>query len=137
MNSYLLSNILQYILNHYLDHQDIEVYNRVFNFEFKIDKYIKKEEVIRSGFFVGLINTYLDDTIVKREWFFPNGNKHSEVTYKNGFTSGKYIQYDFNGKIVTEVIFINGEAIESIKVPDIAVSRKINLVPLGKCCLIC
>jgi antitoxin component YwqK of YwqJK toxin-antitoxin module len=129
MSNYLLPDILQYVLNNYLDHQDIEVYNRVFNFEFKIEKYTKIKKRTADGFFMYLKETYLDNQLIKEELLHIKGNKYEEKNFKYGKLDGKYIQYYLNGTINYESIYKNGEMIGSTK--------KSNSLKQNKCCIIC
>jgi hypothetical protein len=97
--SYLLPDILQYILNEYLDHQDIEVYNRVFNFKFKIDKYMKTKQIFIQNTKKLIVNeTYLDDELIRELIFYNNGLRKYEKNYKHNKFDGKYVTYDFESQ---------------------------------------
>jgi hypothetical protein len=49
MLKYILSDILQHVLNEYIDHTEIEIYNKAFNFKFNIEKYFKIESFFQSA----------------------------------------------------------------------------------------
>jgi hypothetical protein len=109
MSKYILPNILQYILNDYLDHQDIEVYNKVFNFKFDIKKYIKMVKIFKDNEILLYIdNFFLDNKFIKEEGYYHNGNKSYEKNYKNGKLNGSCIVYNFDGITCTETIYEHG-----------------------------
>jgi hypothetical protein len=117
MSKYILPDILQYILNDYLDHQDIEIYNRVFDFKFDIKKYMK---IIKGNdrvlLFLHIKQTFLDGQLVKEECMRKSGEKYYEHNYKYGKFNGKCTLYDSVGHTITEErIYENGKIISSTK----------------------
>jgi hypothetical protein len=116
MSKYILPDILQYILNDYLDHQDIEVYNRVFNFKFCIEKYTKIKKQSQDGFFLHNKQTFLDRQLIKEVVTHSDGSIYSEDNYKYGKLHGKCTVYDLTNKTVAdETIYENGKIISSTK----------------------
>jgi antitoxin component YwqK of YwqJK toxin-antitoxin module len=75
MSKYLIPDILQYILNEYIDHTDIFVYNNSFNFKFNIKKYTR-ENIIwwYSNGIPGLKHIYSEDLLIQVILYHINGN---------------------------------------------------------------
>jgi hypothetical protein len=105
MSKYLLPDILQYILNDYLNHYEIEVYNRVFNFEFsllrdssltphgKINKYHSVVTKFYNNNKLFSRKTFYYDELIKDEEWYYNGSMKHEVNYKYGKLDGESIYY--------------------------------------------
>jgi antitoxin component YwqK of YwqJK toxin-antitoxin module len=130
MIKYILADILQYILNDYLDHGEIEKYNNCFNFKFNIEKYMIIIKTSRAGGYLYTHHTYLDDELIKQEVFSNKENKYSEENYKNGKLNGKQIRYDSEGKITSETVFINNKPINYDSEVDSLIYDK------KRCCII-
>jgi hypothetical protein len=77
MSKYLLSDILQYVLNEYIEHTNIEKYNRAFSFKFTINKY---SFMLTETYTCGSIKAkkyFTDDIPIWIENYDENGDLYS------------------------------------------------------------
>jgi antitoxin component YwqK of YwqJK toxin-antitoxin module len=102
----LNNNILQYILNQYLDwEEDISKLHQIFNFKFHIKIHIIYDKVLHFTKKMGY-RIYLDNKIIKFKLYFLNGNPDIEENYKNGKLHGIQKEWYKNGKLMKEQSYI-------------------------------
>ena len=112
MLDFLPVEIVKYILNIYLDYENVVPFlSEIINFTFDVDPHIKEEIIGDSESLEYSIIKYLDGTIIykKTESRYPENYLISEITnYKNGIKNGLYEKYA-NGKIEESCTYLNGE----------------------------
>lgn len=96
MDIIIPTDILQYILNPYLNYQEdclkVEKVFATFKFSQKCHLQIK-ENLDRNKF--KFTYTYRDGELIKSESWYPIGQKNAEENYKNGKLHGlKYFLFD-------------------------------------------
>ena len=88
LSNYILSDILQYIFNLYIDWEnDIAIISEVLNFNFSIKPHLHIEETYSTNK-RKVVSTYIDEKISKTETYYEGGIKSCEKNYKNGLLEG-------------------------------------------------
>jgi antitoxin component YwqK of YwqJK toxin-antitoxin module len=104
LETYVLSDIIKYILNLYLDYEnDIPKLENFIKVKFSIMPHITIEESYDNiGKYISERITYLDDILIKTERWYNNGQKWSENNFKNKKNHGVHRIFNPDGKIISE-----------------------------------
>jgi antitoxin component YwqK of YwqJK toxin-antitoxin module len=112
MINLLTKNIVEFVLNEYLDYEeDILKLKQFLLFKFNIKKHIRYEFSDFSEYNCPIKRTikYLDDKKIKVNTFYADTNtKRSETHFKNEIKNGSDKYWDINGYIVNNLKFKNG-----------------------------
>jgi antitoxin component YwqK of YwqJK toxin-antitoxin module len=90
--NYILSDILQYIFNEYIDHypEEIVKLEKTLNFKFNTNKYI--EEKWKNG------KRYKNGKLQGKQYkYHPNGSVYKIQNYCCGVKKGPQIKYNLDG----------------------------------------
>jgi hypothetical protein len=114
LSNYLLPDILQYILNEYLDHhpEDIIKLEKIINLKFETNKYTT---ILEDATFT-CKEIHIDSFLVKKELYMWDVDGDGEINkfiseesnYKNHVHHGKKLRY-FKGKLEIEYDYVNGK----------------------------
>jgi antitoxin component YwqK of YwqJK toxin-antitoxin module len=112
IDDFLLPDILQYVLNLYIDHRkDIHIIQKFTNkFMFDLKPFINVNTLYESdGSVIKVEFIWIDDMQYKYISYYENGNKKNEWFYENGVINGtKKIWYK-SGKIKCQINYVNGK----------------------------
>jgi antitoxin component YwqK of YwqJK toxin-antitoxin module len=125
LTNFLLPDILQYILNLYIDHQrDVHIVQKsTNNFIFDLKPFTKiemrlfndkKMEIEKYVFIEEEKNMleaeyiFVDDLKFKITYYYKNGNKSGEINFLLGIIEGKVHRWYKNGNIKEMIEFKNG-----------------------------
>jgi antitoxin component YwqK of YwqJK toxin-antitoxin module len=120
---FLYKDILQYVFNLYIDYENDSV--KLENIVNTSTQYIFKFDINPHIFFqdeivlleasnnidsdeILIVNTYIDNNIVKKNEYWDNSIKKSEINYKQGSYHGKNIEWFKNGNIEFDGNYENG-----------------------------
>lgn len=112
MQDYLSEDLLQYVLNPYLDWEDdVPKLKILYNIDFiiKIHLIIDEFTINMEKGICKLKQTFLDGKFIKYERWWENGNKNFEQNYKNEKLDGKQYYYYENGNAESEQNYKNGK----------------------------
>lgn len=90
---YLPKDLLQYVLNLYLDYEDLDILDLCFDFKFDRNIHIQIDEEKNIKI------TYIDNDLRKIQTWYSNGCKMGEENYRNGKKDGKEYKFYFDGNI--------------------------------------
>jgi antitoxin component YwqK of YwqJK toxin-antitoxin module len=124
MSKYLIPDILQFVLNEYIEHIDISKYNNALSFKFDTSKYIISKFNYHINGYIKTEREYIDDHLMKLKQYstkgvlegtqteyYYNGNRKSEYRYNNGEKFDKqYIFYE-DESVNFENYYINGKKV--------------------------
>ncbi len=99
---YLSDDLLQYVLNLYLEYDQLEILDQCFNFKFDKNIHIRREKHKK------IIKTYIDNQLRKKESWYSNGYKKFEKNYKNLKYEGIQYKWYNNGNKRSETNYKNG-----------------------------
>jgi antitoxin component YwqK of YwqJK toxin-antitoxin module len=117
----LSNNIIEYVLNLYLDclaavayEEDINKIKQLYYYKFSIKTHIKIKIFHWANGSCKSIKCYFDNKIYRNKGYYINGKISLIEYYKNWELNGKSISYHENGKISLIEYYKNGE-LEDVK----------------------
>ena len=115
LTDYIIPDILQYILNEYLDHTNIVNIQRFSpTLIFNIDKYIKIEKIEKDDSLKE--DKYIDGNLIKSEEWYKDTSlctkgrliKTAEINYQYGKFHGRFFIANINGNSLVDGFYRNG-----------------------------
>jgi antitoxin component YwqK of YwqJK toxin-antitoxin module len=105
--SYLIPDILQFVLNEYIEHTDISKYNNTLNFKFDTKKYIEQKLTHYANGNISEEKMFIDDELMYIMGYYKNGNLRVNINFKTN--SRDYREYFEDGSENFREHTINGE----------------------------
>jgi antitoxin component YwqK of YwqJK toxin-antitoxin module len=107
----LNNNIIEYVLNEYLDYEeDISKLKQLFLYKFNIKKHLSYKIILLYELIITKSKyVYLNDRLLKIINYYDNRQKHSICNYKNERKNGIYKTWNKNGKLSHTSVYKNGE----------------------------
>jgi antitoxin component YwqK of YwqJK toxin-antitoxin module len=103
---YILPDILQYILNLYLDGEELPNLSKILSFNFDIKSHLYIEETNNLTYDSKIIKTYIDGKLSKRNIYHENKIRHLQENYKNEKLHGTQFYYNPNGTLKIKYNYI-------------------------------
>jgi antitoxin component YwqK of YwqJK toxin-antitoxin module len=106
----LAMEVIQYTLNGYLDYvEDIPKLEELTEIKFAKEPHIYVEELYdKKTKQIMERNTYLDEDLIKEEFWYESGQKAYEHNWWKGESNGKSLEWDSDGDLIGEHDYKNG-----------------------------
>lgn len=109
---YLSNDLLQYVLNLYLEYDKLHYLDHCFRFKFDRNIHIKVVETKKYHHTYNdlelIKETYIDNELRRREYFLSNSNKRTEENFRHAVKEGQQFYWYPNGNKYAEEKYING-----------------------------